>query len=85
MVNSDSVGSGPDFEVDYDKLDYPDQELLADYIQFYHLGGAFLRAPPADVLADLQISANEDDKSERDFDFAVPGDYTWPSKFWLVC
>ena len=71
VVDSDAVGPGPDFEVDYDKLVNSDQELLSDYIQYYHLGGAFLRAPPVDVLADLQISPNEED-DERDFDYAVP-------------
>ena len=48
-------------EVDYDRLDHADQDILADYIQFYHLGGAFLRAPPADVLVDLDTAANEDE------------------------
>ena len=61
IVDSGSVGDGPDFAVDYDELEHADQDILADYIQFYHMGGAFLRAPPADVLADLQISANEED------------------------
>ena len=79
VVDSDAVGLGPDFELDYGKLDDPDQELLSDYIQYYHLGGAFLRAPPVDVLADLQISPNEDD-DEREYDFAVPGDYAWPAR-----
>ena len=58
VVDLGSVGDGSDFAVDYDELEHADQDILADYIQFYHLGGAFLRAPPADVLADLQISAN---------------------------
>ena len=80
VVNSGAVGTGPAFEVDYDELDRPDQDLLSDYIQYCHLGGAFLRAPPVDVLADLQISPNEEDDDERDYDFAVPGDYTWPAR-----
>ena len=50
VVGTGAVGPSPAFEVDYDELDHPDQELLADYIQFYHLGGAFLRAPPVDIL-----------------------------------
>ena len=79
VVGSGAVGAGPAFEVDYDDLDHADQDILADYIQFYHLGGAFLRAPPVDILADLQVSANEDD-SERDYDFAVPDGYTWPAR-----
>ena len=79
VVDSGSVGSGPDFAVNYDEMDHADQELLADYIQFYHLGGAFLRAPPTDVRADLQISPNEAD-DERNFDFALPTGFSWPAR-----
>ena len=49
VVDANAVGSGPNFAIDYDKLSkltLADQDLLADYIEIYHLGGAFLRAPP---------------------------------------
>ena len=56
-----AAGCGDGDQLDYDPITGGHDELLADYVEHFHLGSKWVRALGHDVLPDLGIDEDDGD------------------------